>query len=177
MRRQRTIRLLICAAMAGSATVAAAAIPGAIASAVPLTVSCTTLTATSASSAALTSTGTAGGCTGTGATSANAGTPPAHGTVVETRPTPTSLSGTATITWSNGKKTASSFKYAVVTNNCATAPAGYAKFLKVHSTGAVLKTGTTTLGMVGGATSGYVCVYKKTVGGSILAKNMGPTVI
>jgi len=157
---------MVCAAMAGSASLAAAAIPGGIASAVPLTVSCTTLSSTSPT-ATSNSTGTISGCSGTGANSTNAGVAPAHGTDVSNLSTKK-----ATITWSNGKKTVSSFTYTSLTNNCV-APAGYTNLAKVHETGKVLPStsGTTTAGMVGGLTSATVCAFKKTVGGSILVKN------
>ena len=164
MRRHLPVRLIVCAAMAGSASLAAAAIPSGIASAAPLTVSCTHLAGSS-------TTQTISGCTGTGANSSNAGTPPAHGTT-------TSNLGTkqATVTWSNKKKTVSSFTYTSVTNNCP-AQSGKSKVTKVHEVGKVIASGTTTLGMVGGATSAYICVYKANVGGALSVTNMGNVIL
>jgi len=156
-------RILICAAMAGSASAAAIALPGGIASASPLAVTCTHLTGSSTAQ-------TISGCTGTGANTANAGTPPAHGKTTSNLSTKK-----ATVTWSNGKKTVSTFTYTSVTNNCP-AVTGKSKVTKVHETGKVIASGTTTLGMVGHATSAYICVYKSSTG-ALSVTNMGNVII
>jgi len=147
MRLRVPIRLIVCAAMAGSASLAAVAISGGVASATPLTVSCTHLTGTVTSQ-------TLSGCTGGGAIAADAGVAPAHGTNVV---------ATKTVTWGSGKTSKTTYTYASVTNNCP-ALTGYTKDLKEHETGHV-NTGTaggTAIGMRGGAFSGYACVYKLT---------------
>jgi len=162
MRTKLSVRLLVCAALASSASLAAVVVPGGIASAAPLTVSCTGFTGNATSQAL-------SGCTGGGATSANAGTPPAHGT---------SLVSTKTITWSNGKKTHETYTYVTKTgtaNTCAP-KTGWTKTALIIKSGKVLAAGTTTLGMIGGAIKGDSCVYSKKVGTTttILVVNKGP---
>jgi hypothetical protein len=145
MRRHLPIRLLVCAALAGSASLAAVAIPGGVATASPLTVTCTSLTGSA-------STQTVSGCTGTGAIAADAGTPPAHGS---------SVASTKTITWSNHK-----------TDKTCPKVAKYTVTLLENATGKV--TGGTATGMVGGAFSGTICVYKLTAAPhTIMVKNKG----
>jgi hypothetical protein len=151
MRTKLSARLLVCAALAGSASLAAVVVPGGIASATPLTVTCTHLSG-NASSQMLS------GCTGSGASgSSEAGTSPAHGTnVVDT-------GSTSTITWGSGKTSKTTYTFHSVTNNCATL-SGYTKDLKEHESGSV-KTGSaggTATGMRGGAFSGNACVYTLT---------------
>jgi len=162
LRTKLSARLLLCAALAGSASLAAVVVPGGIASATPLIVTCTTFTGNATSQAI-------SGCTGGGATSANAGTAPAHGT---------SLVSTKTITWSNGKKTHETYTYTTHsgTANTCLPKTGYTKLYLVVEAGKVLATGTTTLGMVGGAIKGDSCVYSKKVGTTttILVVNKGP---
>jgi len=160
MKRHLPIRLLVCAAMAGSATLAAVAIPVGVANATgPLTVTCTSLSG-SATSQTLTH------CTGTGAIAADAGTSPAHGTNVVS---------TKTVTWGSGKTSKTTYTYAPVTNNCP-ALSGYTKFGKYHESGHV-NTGTaggTAVGMRGGVFAGYACAYKLTAAPhTLIVKNMG----
>lgn len=146
MRTKLSARLLVCAVLAGSASLAAVVVPGGIASAIPLTVSCTHLTGTITSQAL-------SGCTGGGAIAADAGVAPAHGTNVVS---------TNTVTWGSGKTSKTTYTYTSVTNNCP-ALTGYTKDLKEHETGHV-NTGTaggTAIGMRGGAFAGYACVYAK----------------
>jgi len=136
---------------------AAAAIPGGIAAASPLSVTCTTLTGSASSQ-------TISGCTGTGAISADAGTPPAHGT---------SAVSTKTITWSNHKTTKESYSYtSSSTSSCATV-SGYTKDLRetIKTGSKVVASTNDAAGMVGGALTGTFCVYKK--GSTILVKNQG----
>jgi len=160
MRRHSPIRLLICAAIAGSASVAAAAVPGGIASAAPLHLSCTSLSGSATSQ-------TISGCTGTGAIAADAGTPPAHG--VSTGAT------TSTVKWSNGKTTIMTQTHKVVTPNACVAPAGYTKVSEFLGTDKV--TGGTATGLIGSTGGGKICLFKKTVGGTLLVKNLGPFTI
>jgi len=158
MRRHAPIRLLVCAAMAGSAAFAAAAVPGAIAGAVPLTLSCTTLTGNATSQ-------TVSGCTGTGATLANAGTPPAHGVQV---------TATKTVTWSNHKTSVITYTYGNVTPNACPIVALYTKYLEVTEKAGSKVSGGTAAGLIGGAVSGKVCIYKKTATPTVeLVKNLG----
>jgi hypothetical protein len=147
LRTKLSARLLLCAALAGSASLVAVVVPGGIASAAPLTVTCTHLTGT-ISSQSLT------GCTGGGAIAADAGVSPAHGTNVV---------ATKTVTWGSGKTSKTTYTYTSVTDNCV-APAGYTKDLKEHETGHVNAgvAGGTAVGMRGGVFSGYACVFKLT---------------
>jgi len=157
MRRHATSRLLVCAAMAGSAF-AAIAVPGAIAGAAPLTLTCTTLTGNAVSQ-------TVSGCTGTGAIAADAGTPPAHG--VQT-------TSTKTVKWSNGKTSIIKYTYGTVTPNACPAVTAYTKFLEVTEKAGSTVSGGTATGLKGGAVSGKVCIYKKTATPTVeLVKNLG----
>lgn len=159
MKRHYPIRLLVCAALAGSAMIAAVSIPGGIASATPLTVTCTTLSG-SATSQSLTH------CTGGGAIAADAGVSPAHGTNVVS---------TKTITWGSGKTSKTTYTYTSVTNNCP-ALSGYTKSGKYHESGHV-NTGTaggTAVGMRGGTFAGYACAYTKVAAPhNLIVKNLG----
>ena len=161
MRRHLPIRLLACAALAGSASLAAVAIPGSTATAAaPLTVSCTSLTGTATSQIV-------SGCKGNGAIAADAGTAPAHGT---------SVAATKTITWSNKKTTTT--KYTIKAGSDAACPtvANYTKDLLENSSGTV--TGGTAKGLIGGKYKGTICVYKLTSKPStLLIKNKGPVTI
>ncbi len=158
MRRHAPIRLLVCAAMAGSAAFAAVAIPGAVSGAPPLSLSCTTLTGNAVSQ-------TVSGCTGTGATAANAGTPPAHGVQV---------TSTKTVTWSNHKTTKITYTYGNVTPNVCPTVALYTKYLEITEKAGSKVSGGTAAGLIGGAVSGKVCIYKKTATPTVeLVKNLG----
>lgn len=156
MRRHLPIRLLVCATLAGSASLATVAIPGGVATASPLTVTCTSLTGSA-------STQTVSGCTGTGAIAADAGTPPAHGS---------SVASTKTITWSNHKTTKTTYTYKAGSDKTCPKVAKYTVTLLENATGKV--TGGTATGMVGGAFSGTICVYKLTAAPhTIMVKNKG----
>ncbi len=148
MRSKLSVRLLVCAAIAGSASLAGVTATSGLAFAVPLTVTCTHLVGTATSQ-------TLSGCTGSGATATEAGVAPAHGTNVVS---------TKTITWGSGKTSKTTYTYTkVTTNNCA-ALTGYTKTAKYHEAGHV-NTGTaggTATGMRGGVFSGYACVYTHT---------------
>ena len=155
-------RLLVCTAVAGSAALAAGAIPGGIAGAVtPLTVTCTTLSGNA-------STQNISGCTGTGAISADAGTPPAHGV---------STVSTKTIKWSNGKTSVSKVTYTPASDATCPTVAKYTKFLLENAKGTVNtgSAGGTAVGMRGGAWKATICAYKQTAAPhAILVKNKGP---
>jgi len=159
MRIKHSARLLICAALAGSASLAAVVVPGGIASATPLTVTCTHYSGSSASQAI-------SGCTGTGAIAADAGVAPAHGT---------SVVSTKTITWSNGKTMKEQYSYVLHTGAANTCPvvALKTKVDLVTETGSVIAGGTAT-GMVGGALSGTICVYKLTAAPHTISINNKP---
>lgn len=153
---QLPTRLLICA-LAGSASLAAVAIPAGVASAVtPETVSCTTLFGSPSSLAF-------SGCTGTAANASNAGTPPAKGTYT---------SSTKTLKWTSGKSSLLAFKYAKDTTSKCVAIKGYTSLGEYSATGSV--TGGTALQMKGGAISGSACIYKNTATKAIVVKNLGP---
>ena len=157
MRRHLPIRLLVCAAMAGSASLAVVAVQGGNAGATPpKTVTCTSLTGSATSQ-------TISGCTGSGAIAADAGTPPAHGT---------SVASTKTITWSNHKTTKTTYTYHSGSDASCPAVTGYTKDLLENATGSVVSGSAT--GMVGGAFHGTICVYKKTASPhTLLVKNKG----
>lgn len=154
MKRHLPARLLACAALAGSASLAAIAIPGGVSGASPLTVTCTTFSGSMTSQ-------TISGCTGSGAIPADAGTPPAHGT---------SVVSTKTITWSNGKTTKTTYTYTTGNKALCAKVTGETVFLLENATGKVAS-GTAT-GLVGGTFKEAVCVYKNKAG-TILIKNHG----
>jgi hypothetical protein len=143
MRHHLFTRIAVCAAMAGSATLAAAVIPGSIASASPLKVTCTSTTGSATSV-------TVSGCTGTGAVTADAGSPPAHGVLTVSN---------KTLKWSNGKTSVLAYKYVLHTGsaNLCSAKTGYSKTDMVTESGTV--SGGTALGLKGGTLGGTVCVY------------------
>ena len=150
---------MVCAALAGSATLAAVAVPAVDAGAVtPLTVTCTSLTGSA-------TTQKISGCTGNGAIAADAGVAPAKGT---------SVASTKTITWSNNKKTKTTYTYKAGSDASCPTVAKYTKDLLEVAKGSVVKSGTTTTGMVGGAFSGTICIYKLTAAPhTLLVKNKG----
>lgn len=157
--RQRSIRLMLCAALVGSASLAAVIIPGSVSSASPLTLSCTSFTGNA-------TTQSLSGCTGTGATAANAGTPPAKGT---------ESASTKLITWTSTHKTTnmSGVKYASGSKaNCpALAKYAAADYEKVSGT---IKSGGTALGLVGGTVSGVICAYTLVAAPhTLILKNVG----
>jgi hypothetical protein len=153
MKRHLPVRLLACAALAGSASLAAVAIPGGIASASPLSVTCTSLTGNA-------STQTISGCTGTGAIAADAGTPPAHGV---------STTSTKTIKWSTNKTSVSTYTYTSGSDKSCPAVKGY-KVSALENAKGTVKSGSAT-GMIGSTFKGTICVYAK--GSTILVKNKG----
>ena len=155
-------RLLICAAaVAGTASMTAMAVPGGIASAAaPLTLSCTTLTGSETAQSISGCTGNASKLTGTKGTS----------TVKNNLSKETEV---ATVKWTSTKKTSiESYSYTELTgtkNKCA-AKAGYTKLAEAVEKGKV--TGGTATAMVGGAVTGTVCAYSKS--GKISIFNLGP---
>jgi hypothetical protein len=152
------IRLIACAALAGSASLAAVAVPSGIASAAtPLTVTCTSLTGSA-------TTQTISGCTGTAAIAADAGTPPAKGT---------SVASTKTITWSNHKTTKTTYTYKAGSDASCPTVAKYTKDLLENATGKVVSGGTAK-GMVNGVFKGTICVYKLTAAPhTLMVRNKG----
>ena len=162
MRRHLPIRLAVCAALVGSASLAAVAIPGGIASAAAVTVKCKTANGTGASVTSST-TIKLGGCTGAGSPETGA-----TGTAVSvTNHGQPKGKGTETITWkTTGKKSVVSFTYvesAPKSTQCKTVPKGYAAAAYVTQTGTVepASKGTTTTGMIGGKVTGSSCVFLK----------------
>jgi hypothetical protein len=159
MHRHFPSRLVLCAALAGSASLAAVAIPGGIAGAAAKTLSCTTLTGTETAQAI-------SGCSGSG--SSQTGT---KGTVKVVNNV-AKKSGVATVTWTSTKKT-SIEKYTYVedtgTKNTCAAKSGYTKVAMAVEKGTV--TGGSATGLVGGAVNGTVCAYSKS---GIHIFNKGP---
>jgi hypothetical protein len=160
------LRLMICAALAASASLTAVIAPGGTATAatVPLTVTCTTLSGGE-------SIQRLSGCTGNGAITADAGKSPARGT---------SVLSTMMITWSNGKRTHENYTYSVRTmskDTCA-ARAKYSKVELVTEQGKVGPVGTTTKGMIDGPIRANVCVYRLTAAPhTIVVVNQGKITI
>jgi len=150
MRRHLATRIVLCAAFAGSASLAALAVPGGVAGATTAkTLSCTTLTGNETTQAI-------SGCTGSGSSQTGSkGTSKVVNNVSK-------KSGKATITWTSTKKTSiESYTYTEDTgtkNTCA-AKSGYAKLAMAVEKGSV--TGGTATSLTGGAISGTVCAYSK----------------
>lgn len=136
MRRHRSIRLLICAALVGSASLTAMAIPGGIAWAnTPVT--CTVLTGNGVT-ANLTR------CTGVG--------------VAQTGNRGTETVATKTIHWVTGKT--SVLTYVSVAGNDATCPTRTGKTKITVDTAKGTVSGGTATGLVGAEFAATVCVYK-----------------
>jgi hypothetical protein len=152
MRRHLPLRLLVCAAaLAGSASVAAVAIPGGIAGAAALSVKCTGLTGNA-------STQSLSGCSGKGFS--------------ETGATGTSDVSTSTITWATGNTSVAAVTYKEYTgkkDKCPAPMAGYTAVAEVKEKGSV--TGGNAL--VGSKIKGTVCVYSQTSSGDILVNGDG----
>jgi hypothetical protein len=158
------LRLLVCAALAGSASLGAVIGAGGTASGAtaPLTVTCTSLWGNGVKQ-------TLSGCTGTGAITADAGKSPARGT---------SMLSTTMITWSNGKRTHENYTYVPSKQNTCAAKAKYTKVELVIEQGRVGPVGTTTKGMVNGAIRARVCVYDLTANRStVFVVNQGKITI
>jgi hypothetical protein len=154
------VKLLICAAaVAGTASMTAASVPGGIASASALTLSCTTLTGSETAQSISGCTGTASKLTGTKGTST-------------VKNNTSKKTGVATVKWTSTKKTSiESYTYTELTgtkNKCA-AKAGYVKLAEAVEKGKV--TGGTATAMIGGAVTGTVCAYSKS---GIHIFNLGP---
>ncbi len=148
-------RLLICAALAGSASVAVAAIPAGVASATaPETVSCTTLAGSATSL-------TFSGCTGSGANTSNAGKAPAKGVYTVS---------SKTLKWSDSKTSTLSFKYSKDKTSKCPKITGDTSLGEYTATGKVTKG--TAKQMIGGAASGSACIYSAK--SSTVVKNYGP---
>ncbi len=170
MKRHLPVRLLVCAAIAGSAVLTAAAVPVGVASATTaLTVTCSTETGGETTIAV-------SGCTGSGAIVGEAGKSPTKGTgKISNLNKPKSGDVTVTIDWSGGKTSIESDveKYTTtaktVAADCPT-KSGYTKLAYVTETGNI--SGGTASKMKGGAVSGDSCVYKK--GSAIDVFNKGP---
>jgi hypothetical protein len=163
MHRHLLTRLTICAALAGTASVAALAVPGGIAGAAAKTLSCTTLTGSGTASS---QTIAISGCTGTGSSQTGS-----KGTSKVTTNASTKK-GTATITWTSTHKTSiESYSFVEDTgskNTCATR-SGYTKLAMAIEKGTV--TGGTATALKGGAVTSTVCAYSKS--GKIYIFNKG----
>jgi hypothetical protein len=145
MRRKLPIRLIVCAALAGSASLAAAAVPGGVASAVPLTVSCAGLTGTSGTWSFSGCSGTAIGLTG------------ASGTSVPINPTKLK------ITWATSQT--SKVLYASNTTGPSTAcpiVTGLTNVGVLHEVGKVV--GGSAVGMIEGLFKLKACEYSNSTG-------------
>ncbi len=164
MHRHLPIRITICAAaLAGSASLAAVAVPGGIAGAAAKTLTCKSLTGSGTVSKQTISisgcAGTASGQTGT----KGAGTATTNAS---------KDSGTATIKWTKGKTSVESYTFKEDTgssNNCP-AKSGYVKLAKAVETGKV--TGGTATELRGSAVTADACAYSK--GTKIYIFNDGP---
>ena len=164
MHRHLPIRLAICAAaLAGSASVAAVAVPGGIAGAAAKSLTCTKLTGSGTIAKQTISlsgcTGTASGQTG----STGSGTATTNATA---------KTGTASIKWKTGKTSTESYTFKEETgssNNCP-AKTGYTKLAKAVETGKV--TGGTATELKGSAVTANACAYSKS--GKIYIFNDGP---
>ena len=165
MRRHNAIRLVVCAALAGSASLAAVAIPGGIASAAPLTLSCTTLTGVTTATAT-SSTEHLSGCSGTAKTLTGTSGTAAVKTNLSTK------KGTAVVTWATHKTTDESYSFTELlgTSNKCPAKTGYSKFAEAKESGTV--TGGTATAMKGGAVTAIACAYGKS--GKVYIFNDGP---
>jgi hypothetical protein len=157
LNRHLPARLLVCAALAGSAALGAVAIPSVASATTPETVSCTTLSG-SATSLAFS------GCTGTGANATNAGKAPAKGTLTVS---------TKTLKWSTNKTSTLTFAYAKDKTSKCPKITGDTSLGEYTATGTVK--GGTAAQMVGGKSSGSACVYSKKVGTktTTVIKNLG----
>ena len=147
-------RILVCAALAGSASLAAVVIPGGIASASPLTLSCLHLTGTTTATAT-SSTEHLSGCSGTAQKLTGTTGTAAVKTNLATK------TGTATVTWATKKTSTESYKFTELTGskNLCSAKTGYSKVAEAKETGSV-KGGTATA-MKGGAVTATACAYFK----------------
>ena len=161
-------RILVCAALAGSASLAAVVIPGGIASASPLTLSCTHLTGTTTATAT-SSTEHLSGCSGTAKTLTGTTGTAAVKTNLATK------TGTATVTWATKKTSTESYKFTELTGSKNLCPGrtGYSKVAEAKETGSV--TGGTAKAMKGGAVTATACAYfKGTNHSTIYIFNDGP---
>jgi hypothetical protein len=152
MNLNRSVRLAACAAMAGSAALAVVA-PGAMAGAKspkPDKVVCSSFSGDSSSQ-------TISGCTG-GPAGINPGT---------SVPTSTGTTGSATVTWADGKTSVESYSYALKTGKADKCPAitGDTSVGEVKEKGTV--TGGTETALVGGKVKSTVCVYSTSSGISL----------
>ncbi len=134
----------------------AVTVPGGVASASPVTVTCSKFTGDKATQKLT-------GCSGSGKSQTGA-----SGTSVAA-----SNDESATIRWATGKTTAEKYSYKGVKPNECPAVSGYKKFLEVTESGSV--TGGSATELKGGRVSGKVCIYTKD--SSYLLKNLGPMVI
>lgn len=158
----KSLRVMTCtAALAGSASLGAVAVPQPIgAASPPLTVTCTSLSGSA-------TTATISKCTGTGAIAADAGTPPAHGVFNVVA---------KTISWSNGKTTKASYTYKPSSDTSCPTVAKYTKELLETASGTV--TGGTAKGMVKGSLKAKVCIYDLTAAPhTVISRNEGNVTI
>jgi hypothetical protein len=190
MKRHLPTRLLVCAAMVGTASLTAVAGFGSTASAAtPLTLTCTTTTGNSTAQ-------NVSGCSGTAAIAADAGPAPTTGHSVVEGSVPKSSGSVYSYDTFKSKKTAlASIKETLntkpTTSECAATHAGTGAqkiFGYVTYTGSVLKSAkvgsktytTTATGMVGGAAKGADCIYKASSGstkGDLYVYNKGSSTL
>lgn len=165
MRSHFPIRLAVCAAaLAGSASLAAVAVPGGIAGAAAKTLTCTTLTG---SGTITKQTIAISGCSGTASSQTGTAGTSTVTTNISTK------KGTATIKWTKTKLTTTeSYSYVEDTGskNTCVAKSGYTKLAMAVEKGTV--TGGTATSLKTGAVSGTVCAYSKS--GKVYIFNKGP---
>ncbi len=174
MKRHLPTRLLVCAAMVGTASLTAVAGFASTAGAgTALTLTCTTTTGNSTNQ-------NISGCTGTAATAAEAGAAPTTGkSVVEGAVPKASGSVYSYDTFKSNKTALADIKETLntkpTTSECAATHAGAGAqkiFGYVTYSGSVLKSAvinkktytSTATGMVGGAAKGADCIYKSSTG-------------
>ena len=151
MRRHLPIRLAVCAALAGSASLAMVLIPGSSSGAAVAhtqkTVVCTSLTGNTTKQAV-------SGCSGSDVSQTGA-----TGTIVPHVNT-TTKKGTADITWKTGDTTIESTTYVTSSDSSCPTKAGYTKLARATTTSKV--TGGTATALIGSTSyKSTTCEYAK----------------
>jgi hypothetical protein len=182
MKRHLPIRLLVCAALAGSASLTAVAGFGSTAGAgTALTLTCTTTTGSA-------TTQNVSGCTGTAATATEAGAAPTTGKSVLEGSVPKSSGSVYSYDTFKSKKTAltdikETFNSKPTTSECAAKHGTQTIDGYVTYTGSVIKSAkigsktftSSATGMVGGAAKGADCIYKS--GSTLYIYNKGSSTL
>lgn len=181
VKRHMPIRLLVCTALIGSASLTAVAGFGGVAGASPLTLKCTTTTGSA-------TTQNISGCTGTAAIAADAGPAPTTGKSVVEGAVPKASGSVYSYDTFKSKKTAltnikETFNAKPPTSDCAAKHGTQTLDGYVTYTGSVIKSAkigtktftTTATGMIGGAAKGADCIYKS--GTTLFVYNKGSSTL